>query len=378
MRRQNRSGWIILILAIVVAFGIWGLRGLQREQAPPDWSFPLAEFPPADQLRKDSKTEEAKQSDDTMRAVWISYLEFENILMGKSETSFREAVKAMFANCKQQNLNTVVLQVRGHGDAYYPSEYYPWSVYASGTAGESPGFDPLSILLEEAQQQSLSVHAWINPYRLMTGENMGKIPDDFLIRQWYDEDLHMKKQDGYYYLDPGSKEVQKLICNGVSEILKKYAVDGIQIDDYFYMIPPDVFGQSEEDARKNTTALVQALSKTVKAQGEELVFGISPAGNFKEEPCSDEDQYTDLVSWCESGIIDYVAPQIYWDFDDDVAPFATILSRWETLLKDSKTTLYVGLANYKFEDNAIQKQMDAVLASDVAKGYFLFRYDNLT
>lgn len=378
MRRNKRPVGILFICICIIAIGalLWNFFTPKPSNAP--LTFPLSEFPPAESLRQEHHAEEAKQSDSTMRAVWISYLEFENILMGKNETSFRDSVRQMFQTCVDQNLNTAVIQVRSHGDSYYPSKYYPWSAYASGTAGEDPGFDPFQILLEEAKNKNLSVQAWLNPYRLMTEQHMNQISDQYLIRQWYDKDIHMKKQDGYYYLNPGSKEVQKLICDGASEIIKNYDVDGIQIDDYFYVIPPDVFGDTEQQARKNTTALVERLAKTVDDSKKDLVFGISPAGNFKERPCSDDDQYTDLTSWCKKGLIDYVAPQIYWDFDDDVAPFTTILTRWEKLLNGSTIDLYVGLANYKFDQKAIQAQMNAVLASKVAKGYLLFRYDYLT
>ncbi len=310
-----------------------------------------------------------------MRGVWISFLEFQWMLTGKTEEEFQQAVAQVYTTCQEKGLNTVVVQVRSHGDAYYPSDYYPWSAYASGTIGVSPGFDPLAVMVTLAESYDLSIHAWINPYRLSTEEHMQATSQEYLTAQWYQAGINMKKQDNYYYLDPGKEEVTTLICDGVEELLTTYKLDGIQIDDYFYVADPTVFGHTPEQAKEYTSHLVQSLYTTVKSVDPQLQFGISPSGNFGEVPKSDEEQHTDLVRWCAEGWMDYLAPQIYWDYNDPIAPFLPILQKWEGLVADTDIALYVGLAPYKYDWAVIESQIAVIQESVVAEGYLLFRYD---
>lgn len=328
--------------------------------------------------KKEENTAPAKNE---MKGVWISYLEFDQILQGKSEAEYRTHVTAMMADIKNQGLNAVIVQVRSHGDSYYPSELYPWSSHASGTAGTPCAYDPFAVLMEIAKAHELSVHAWINPYRLMTDENMALISDQYAIKQWYqNKDYMAKGDDGLWYLNAGNQDVQKLIIDGVKEITEKYAVDGIQIDDYFYdRVKPSAFGQDNEKGRKNVTSIVKGIYSAVKEKDKKLVFGVSPGGNFYSIPASDESQLTDLMLWCkEEGYIDYVAPQIYWEFDNTEAPFSTVMGKWENLLKDSPVKLYIGLAAYKFAGTDIlTEEIKAAEQSSVAAGYMLFRYENI-
>lgn len=319
---------------------------------------------------------------EDMKGVWISYLEYGWALKGKSEQEFYDAIQTMFDKVQSLGLNTVIVQVRSHGDAYYPSQWYPWSQYVSGSVGINPGFDPLQIMVEQAHQRGLSVHAWLNPYRLMQDEGMSLTPDQYLIKQWYQSAeyaSYMTKVGDYWYLNPGNEQVQNLIIQGASELVNQYQIDGLQIDDYFYTASPQVFGQDHVQAKANTTAMVKGLYDAIKTVNTQVLFGVSPAGNYTDSPHSDNTQYTDLQLWCTTeGYLDYVAPQIYWDFDDAVAPFAEIVTKWENLVSDSSCKLYVGLADYKFAGTEnFQKQMDFVDDCKVAKGYIHFRYDNL-
>lgn len=285
----------------------------------------------------------------------------------------------MFDTIQKKEINTVFVQVRSHGDSYYPSSVYPWSQYVTGVVGKECGFDPLQIMVEEAHKRKLSIHAWINPYRLMKDSQMEQVDDSFAIKKWYQNPAYMTKKDNYWYLNPGNTEVQNLIFSGVKELMENYEIDGVQIDDYFYVAPPTAFGQTEQDAKQNTTTLVKGLYDTVKSVNPKALFGVSPAGNYMDAPRSDSTQYTNLNLWCtEKGYLDYVAPQIYWDFNDPVAPFEQVLSKWESLCEPSQTKLYVGLAGYKFsKTDILSKQVERCLNSKNAGGYIFFRYDDI-
>ncbi|MBC8536249.1 glycoside hydrolase family 10 protein [Feifania hominis] len=316
--------------------------------------------------------------DGQMRGVWISYLEYGRILTGKTEQEFTESISQMFARLSEEGYNTAVVQVRSHGDAYYPSELYPWSKYVTGTVGVDPGFDPLAIMVQQAHLAGLSLQAWINPYRLMRDEELALVSQDYAVARWFGESEYMVKEGEYWYLNPGSPAVQELIFTGVQELVTNYAVDGVQIDDYFYVPTAAAFGHTETQARSYTSQMVRGIYDTIKNVDESLLFGVSPAGNYTDVPVSDLTQLTDLVTWCTTpGYMDYVAPQIYWGFEDENAPFEQVLRRWEELCAGGPVALVVGLAAYKFPTGGeIERQIERVESSPVARGYLIFRYDD--
>ena len=314
-----------------------------------------------------------------MRGVWISFLEYGRVLTGKTEQEFTENIAQMFDNLRREGYNTAVVQVRSHGDAYYPSALYPWSRYVSGTVGVDPGFDPLEIMVEQAHSAGLSLQAWINPYRLMRDEDLDLVSQDYAIGRWRGDSRFMVKEGEYWYLNPGNPEVQELIFDGVEELITNYDVDGIQIDDYFYVPSAAAFGHTEAQARSYTSELVKGIYDTVKSVDENLLFGVSPAGNYTDVPVSDLTQLTNLVEWCTTpGYMDYVAPQIYWGFEDEDAPFEQVLRKWEELCAGGPVALVVGLGAYKFPTgDEIERQIERVEESPVARGYIIFRYDDL-
>lgn len=318
-----------------------------------------------------------------MKAVWISYLELDNILKGKTQQQFITHISQMMEHIQQKQLNTIFVQVRSHGDAYYPSDVYPWSLYVTGTVGKAPEFDPLDILVQVAQKYDITVHAWVNLFRLMTDDQMESVSDQYRIKSWYQNKTYMAKaSDGYWYLNPRNPEVQQLIADGVTEILEQYDVAGVQVDDYFYhRIKPAVFGDTAQQGKEGVSALIKLMYDTVKRQDPDILFGVSPAGNIKgSTPVSDTSELTDLTLWCnEDGYLDYVAPQIYWDDDDPNAPFTEILDRWIDFMNNSNKTLYIGLAAYKFAQNdTLQAQVKRIDKESTIEGFIMFRYDHLT
>ena len=257
----------------------------------------------------------------------------------------------MMQRVKESGGNAVFVQVRPFGDAIYPSSVYPWSKIVSGSAGSGLSYDPLTVLLEQAHAQGLSFHAWINPYRLMSGTDFSK---------------------------PSSDEAQTLIADGVRELLSNYAIDGIHLDDYFYAVSPESLGETTAAAKENNTRLIKTLYDLTKSLRPNALFGVSPAGGFRKDstlPVSDTGALsTDLALWCrEAGYLDYVMPQIYWDETHEIQPYTMTLEKWRAFVTEPTVRLYIGLASYKFDDSIIEQQKQAAL--EKADGFCLYRYD---
>lgn len=171
------------------------------------------------------------------RGVWISFQDIGEKRYTKKQ--FENFINKTFDNCKKNGFNAVIVHVRPFADALYPSSYFPWSRYVSGKAGKHPGFDPLSYAVSAAHKRGLAFHAWINPYRIASNTtNVYKLPKKPLperaVSKKASKRRNVLKWDGKLYFNPASKDVQNLVCNGVREIVRDYAVDGIHFDDYFY------------------------------------------------------------------------------------------------------------------------------------------------
>ena len=323
--------------------------------------------------------------------IWLPYVKFPEIMQGKSEEDFRKAIGIFLEDAAADDINTLYFHVHPMGDAYYSSEIYPRGTYLDGN------YDALSVVLEEAHKRGISVHAWLNPLRLQTDEDMQTLPEDFIIKKWINEgNSCVKNVNGRWYLDPACPETVELLENTVREILDNYSVDGIHIDDYFYPTTETDFdcvefaesGSSDltQWRIENVNRFVKALYDTVKAKDERLVFGISPQGNINVDYST---QYADVRRWgSEKGWCDYIVPQIYFGFENENSPFLPTLNEWEELVGDSGVSLIIGLAAYKLgredkwageagelewinDPDIINKQIKAVEGSS-ADGYALY------
>ena len=282
--------------------------------------------------------------------MWLPYVRFPDYMQGKSEESFRKSVAQIMEDAAADSVNTVYFHVRPNGDAYYKSELFPKGVYLDGD------YDPLEIVLEEAHKRGISVHAWINPLRLQTAEQMEKVPDSFIVKKWINAgEAYVKNVNGRWYLDPAYTETVELIESSVSEILENYDVDGVHIDDYFYPTTDTEFDREAFEASgstdlaqwrvDNVNRFVKAMYDTVKGKDARLVFGISPQGNIDADYST---QYADVIRWgSEDGFCDYIVPQIYFGFENENSPFLPTLKQWEELVDESKVALIIGLAAYK-------------------------------
>lgn len=293
-----------------------------------------------------------------VRGVWISYLEVSTLLRNKTEAEFKSAVGKIYDNCKLLGLNTVYVHARAFGDAFYDSDIFPFTKYISGEIGVKVSYDPYKILVAEAKKRGLSFHAWINPLRLCTAEDMKLIKSGFRIRDWYDNpDLKGKyivNVNGTWYLNPAYDETIQLVCDGVKEILNRYEVDGIHIDDYFYPTTDSSFdysafsksGYSSLAAFRinNCNRLVKAIYDSVHNSSSTAVFGASTQGSFENNL---NQLYADAEAWCKGGYVDYFAPQIYYGFNNSAQPFEKCTDTWVNLVKGTNVELYIGLAVYK-------------------------------
>lgn len=279
--------------------------------------------------------------------MWISYIELAGLSSG-SESAFRSAVGKVYDNCVSLGINTVFVHVRSHGDAYYYSGLFPRTKYIGG------GYDPLPIMIEEAHDRGLSFQAWINPLRGCSVSDIGR-ENGYPMYDWAGDDTRLVEVNGYYYLNPAYSEVIELIAGGAEEIVAKYDVDGLHIDDYFYPTTEKWFDKKafEESSYSdlddfrfaNCDRLVSSLYSAVKSANSTAIFGVSPQGNYYNNYYY---MYADVEKWCtHSGYLDYIMPQIYFGFKNKAQPYVKVLEHWDNVASSGGTKLIVGLAPSK-------------------------------
>ena len=341
-----------------------------------------------------------------MKGIWFSYLEFETMLKGKSESEFTKNIKTAFDNVKNYGLNTVFVQVRPYGDAIYKSSYFPWSYIAAGKEGVDPGFDPLAIMVNEAHSRGLRIEAWINPYRIRNANyKNGLSSDNYASKCIKENDRAVIQYDGLISYNPACTNAQDLIVNGVREIVKNYKVDGIHIDDYFYPTMAAGFDKVDYDdykansgtlshadwRRSNVETLLKKMYSAIKAENPNVLFGISPQSNIDRNY---SEHYLDIKKiTANTGYCDYVCPQIYFGMDHKTQPFKETMDKWTNVMQNSKVKLYVGLASYKIgtvdsyagagknewvnnSDRMLQMVSCARNAANY-NGFILYRYDHV-
>ena len=329
-----QKSFAIGLLSILLLTGCAKQEPAYWEQPVPDVTSPFLEEQPED-----------------VYAVWIPVMQYADWMTGHTEDEFRETVNEAFTNCTELGLNTVFLHVRAYQDAYYDSELFPKGAYLTGN------YDPLAVMVQEAHNAGLSVHAWVNPLRGQTPEGLARTDSRFRLRQWYEDDAKngtfLVNTGGRYWLNPAYSEVRQLCADGVAEILEQYDVEGIHIDDYFYptqdaAFDAEAFAASQESdlgqfRRDNCTALVKLLYDTVKSHDPDCIFSISPQGNRR---INYEELYADTGLWAGTpGYCDWILPQLYYGFANETCPFAETLAAWEKTADCVK--LIPGLAPYK-------------------------------
>jgi len=289
------------------------------------------------------------------RGVWIATVD--NIDWPAKGEYNSEKQKADFIRIldmhKKNGMNAVIVQVRPSADAFYPSPYEPWSQWLTGTQGKPPVpyYDPLQFMIEETHKRGMEFHAWLNPYRANFNINNASIAPNHITRthpEWF-----LTYGDKKYF-DPANKKAQQFVINVVRDIVKRYNIDAIHMDDYFYPyritgkeFPDDVSYKNsgsrlnkEDWRRSNVDSIILALSKAIKQEKKLCRFGISPfsvwRNNDKDPEGSDskasqtnyDDLYADILLWLKKGWIDYVAPQLYLEIGHDKVAYEKLLDWW--------------------------------------------------
>lgn len=366
-----------------------------------------------------------------MRGVWlatVSRLDWPpvNSVNGSSRDSrIRQQKRALtdkLDNLKSLGINTVFFQVKPDGTALWPSQILPWSDMLTGTVGEDPGYDPLQFMLDEAHARGMRVHAWFNPYRVTTNIKSSTINELSRTTSLRPASVYVLHRDWIrtagdrLVLDPGIPEARDWITSIVAEVVARYPVDGVQFDDYFYTETPQSqlndnqtwrqYGQgfaSKADWRRhNTELLISQVSRTIKQLNPNVEFGVSPAGvwrNNSHDPAGSatrgaaayDESFADTRRWVQLGLLDYIAPQIYWPFARDAARYDVLAKWWADVVKPTKTRLYIGIALYKVGEPSknepdwtvnggvpeLKRQLDLNETLPNIHGTILFRENNL-
>ncbi len=274
----------------------------------------------------------------------------------------------------KNGMNAVVMQIRPAADAFYPSELEPWSEWLTGKQGKAPHpyYDPLRFMIEEAHKRGLEFHAWCNPYRAEMTVGKSSIAPDHITRKrpdWF------VVYGGKRYFDPGNKEAQDFVVKVIRDIVKRYDVDALHFDDYFYpyRIPNREFpdgrtyakygkGMARDDWRRsNVDSIIVKLNRAIKEEKPHCRFGISPFGvwrNKSQDSLGSEttagqtnydDLYADILLWLQEGYIDYVVPQLYWEHGHRAAPYEVLVDWWAN--NSYGRHCYIGLGVYKGGSN---------------------------
>ena len=284
------------------------------------------------------------------RGAWIQAVNGQFI--GMSMHEMQQTLTTQLDALQQAGINAIIFQVRPEADALYMSYYEPWSRYLTGEQGVAPDpyWDPLQWMIAECHQRGMELHAWINPYRAKTKgtKSLG------LKHPYKSNPERFVNYDGMLIFNPALKENRDYICTIVTDIVKRYDVDGLHIDDYFYPYPvpglefddeqsfrndPRGFTDKGDWRRDNVNLLVEQLHHTIRGVKPWVKFGISPFGIYRNQKSDPEgsatnglqnydDLYADILLWIDKGWVDYTIPQLYWEIGHKAADYETLVVWW--------------------------------------------------
>src|SRR5690606_1108648 len=291
------------------------------------------------------------------RAAWIASVA--NINWPSSRNLSTEQQKAeviqILNQLKENNFNAVIFQARPSADALYDSPYEPWSIFLTGENGKAPSpyYDPLEFWIEECHKRGMELHVWLNPYRAHH-TNGGKVGSSSMVNKMPQNIVRLA--NGMYWFDPAKKSTQDHASKIVNDIVKRYDIDGIHFDDYFYPYASYNNGKDFPDndswneylknggnlsradwRRENVNQFIKRIYTEIKSEKNWVKFGISPFGIWKSgvpygvSGLSQYDElYADAKLWLNEGWIDYFTPQLYWPVDSPKQNFSSLLQWWES------------------------------------------------
>lgn len=324
----------------------------------------------------------AAQSKREFRGAWIQCVNEQ--FVGMSTQTMQATLTHQLNELQKDGVNAIIFQVRPECDALYQSDMEPWSRYLTGQQGKAPSpyWDPLQWMIEQCHKRGMELHAWINPYRAKTKATTA-------ISKRHIAATHPERMftyDGLYILNPALDVNREYICSVVADIMRRYDVDGIHIDDYFYPYP--VAGQTIPDAsqfrtmsngisnigdwrRYNVNLFVSQLHDTIASIKPWVKFGVSPFGiyrNKKSDPNGSatsglqnyDDLYADVLLWVNNGWVDYIAPQLYWQIGNTSADYETLIKWWNR--NAASRPIFIGedverTAKYADPDNDASNQL---------------------
>jgi len=332
------------------------------------------------------------QTERETRAVWIAT----NFRLDWPPPTFdqekqKQALIEILDNIKSKNLNTVYFQVRSNGVVLFKSSFDPFSPYITGKVDSIASYDPLQFAVEQAHKRGLEIHAWVNVVRCFNGaeSNVLNNPNHISKRkpEWVIEDIRDGQKS--LWLDPGLPEVREYISDMITEMVENYDIDGVHLDYIRYPgknfddeFSYGVYGTGlsrDEFRRKNITALVELISKKIKAVKHYIKLGIAPIGIYKNLKGTNgwegyNEVYQDAREWLRLGIIDYVVPQIYWGFNDNPR-FGAVAKDWVD--NSFGRSVVLGIGAYKPSVKPDMDQMIQYGRAINADGVSFFRYENI-
>lgn len=374
---------------------------------------------------------EPQQGQPPLRGVWlatVSRLDWPPVAsINASSVAARisqqqKALTDKLDKLKSLGVNAVFFQVKPDGTALWASKILPWSDMLTGEIGKDPGYDPLQFMLDEAHKRGMKVHAWLNPYRVSVNTKASTVAELNRTLSLHPASVYVLHKEWIrtagdrFVLDPGIPEARDWITSIVAEVVARYPVDGVQFDDYFYaesagsMLNDSqtfrTYGQgfaSKADWRRhNTQQLIEQVSRTIKQLKPDVEFGVSPAGvwrNLSHDAAGSDtrgaaaydEAYADTRRWVQQGLLDYIAPQLYWPFARQAARYDVLAKWWADVVKPTHTRLYIGIALYKVGEPSknepdwmigggvpeLKKQLDLNEAVPQINGTILFRENYL-
>jgi uncharacterized lipoprotein YddW (UPF0748 family) len=286
------------------------------------------------------------------RGAWIQIINGQ--FQGMERTQMQQNLTHQLDELQACGVNTIIFQVRGEADALYASPYEPWSRFLTGQQGKAPApyWDPLAWMVEQCHRRGMELHAWINPFRAKTKGTTALAATHYAAQ-------HPERcfaYDNLLIMDPGMPENRSYICHIAADIVRRYDVDGLHIDDYFYPYP--AAGQVINDdatfrqhsnglsdradwRRQNVNRFIAMLHDTLRAVKPWVKFGVSPFGIYHNAKSGEslpgsntgglqnyDNLYADVLYWINQGWVDYTVPQIYWEIGHKTADYETLVKWW--------------------------------------------------
>ncbi len=421
---QDRQGIKVMILVlsyiVAVTLAFLGIYTIMESVPPPDSEGDVSKSTDVLDVFSQFYTGTIlKKGKENIRAVWIATVSNINYPTKRSLSAaeLKAELDAIVERCSLLGANTIFFQVRPCSDALYKSDIFPQSHYVSGKRGEAANenFDSLGYLCEAASAKSISVHAWVNPVRVLSGSQ-----SDTAVREELSTDEPAYKHpewtviyaDGKMYYDLGIPEVRTLIADGVKEIVSNYKVAGVVFDDYFYPYPTygtdgkladfddaesyNKYGKNKDIGdfrRDNVNSLIRVCHAAVKKADKSALFGISPFGVWRNgESVGGSDTsglesyssiYCDTLAFVREGTVDYVAPQLYWEIGNSGYDFIKLSEWWNNALSPYDIPLIPCLAPYRYSEGSynegeITKQLRHARSLSNYGGCAMYGYAALT